>query len=136
MSTLSLFILICGGLHLCLLLAGALVPHVLDWRKTLAPLDTLTRQIIWIHGVFIVFNIIGIAILSLTQPGTLAGGTTLARSICGFIAFFWGVRLMLQLFVVDARHHLTNWFYTCGYHALTLLFTTFTLVYGWAAIAR
>jgi hypothetical protein len=135
MTTLATLILICGGLHLCLLIAGAMVPRVLDWRRTLAPLDPLSRQIIWIHGAFIVFNIVGIAAVSVTQAGALAGGSTLARSICGFVAFFWGVRLMLQLLVVDARHHLTTWFRTAGYHALTLLFATFTVVYGWAAFA-
>src|SRR5688500_3093340 len=124
--TLETLILICGGIHVCLLVAGALVPRVLNWRTSLAVLDPLSRQIIWIHGVFIVFNIIGIAALSLAQPDALASGTGLARSICGFIAFFWGARLLLQVFVVDARPHLTNLFYKTGYHALTLAFTIFT----------
>lgn len=34
---------------------------------------------------------------------------------------------------VDARAFLTNWFYKPGYHALTLVFTCFAIVYGWAA---
>jgi hypothetical protein len=134
MPKLSLLIQICGGLHLSILLAGALMPQVLDWRRALAPLEKLTRQIIWIHGSFIVMVIVAFGIVSLTQSTALSQGSALARCICGFIAIFWGTRLMIQFFAMDPRGHLGNRFLRVGYHMLTIAFALFTTVYGLAAV--
>ena len=48
-------------------------------------------------------------------------------------AVFWGVRLCLQA-VFDVKPHLTAWWLTAGYHTLTVLFLSFTAVYGYAAL--
>jgi hypothetical protein len=57
--TLELLIFIGGILHFGILLASAAVPQVLDWKGSLAKLDGLTRQLVWVHGIFIVLVIIG-----------------------------------------------------------------------------
>ena len=50
-----------GGLmHFGILIASALVPRVLDWRSELRKLNPLTRQLVWVHGVFIVLTIIAL----------------------------------------------------------------------------
>ena len=49
------------------------------------------------------------------------------------IAVFWGVRLIVQFFIFDAKPFLTNWFYKVGYHGLTVVFIFLTAVYTWAA---
>jgi hypothetical protein len=46
---------------------------------------------------------------------------------------FWGIRVVLQA-VLDVKEHLTAWWLTAGYHALTVLFVYFTAVYAWAAL--
>ena len=64
----------------------------------------------------------------------LAAGETLeARSICAFIAIFWGARLVVQIFFFDASEFLTNWFLKAGYHVLTLTFVYQTVAYGYCA---
>jgi hypothetical protein len=128
-------IFIAGVLHFGLLLASGLTPQVLDWRKALRPLDRLLQQVVWVHGAFIVLVIIGFGILSLVYPRELAAGTPLARGLCGFIALFWAARLGVQFFVFDAKSHLGNLVLKVGYHALTLVFTYFALVYAAAALA-
>jgi hypothetical protein len=57
----------------------------------------------------------------------------LARAVAGYGAVFWLVRLSLQPFL-DARPYFTAWWLRAGYHLLTLLFTSFALILGWAAI--
>ena len=136
MNTLATFILIGGILHLGLLIAGALVPSILKWRETLAPLPAMTRHIIWTHGAFIVLIIIGFALMSLLFHDDLAAGSTLARAICGFVSLFWLSRLVLQLTIFDGRPYLTNWFLRIGYHGLTVVFTALSVIYGTAAIHR
>lgn len=134
MNTLELLIFIAGVLHFGILIASALVPQVLDWKAELQRVSPLTRQLIWTHGIFIVLVIIGFGLLAITSASALAQGDALARAVCGFIAIFWGARVSLQYTWLDARTYLTKTHLKYGYHALTLLFTYFTAVFGYAAL--
>jgi hypothetical protein len=129
-----LLILIGGLLHFGILLASALTPRVLDWRHELTKLDPLTRQLVWVHGAFIVLVIIGFGAVSVALPAELAAGTWLARAVCGFIALFWLTRLAVQFFVFDAKGHLKNAVLRFGYHALTCAFAYHAVVYSMAAL--
>jgi hypothetical protein len=136
MFTMHRLIFMGGVLHLGILIASALVPGVLDWRRELDKLRPLMRQLVWVHGVFIVLTIIGFAVISLIAPRELASGTTLARAVCAFVAAFWLCRLGVQLFVFDARPFLTNAYLKLGYHALTIVFLILVATYGFAAVTR
>jgi alginate O-acetyltransferase complex protein AlgI len=127
------FIRAAGILHFGILLAGALLPFVLDWRSELMRVSAMTRHIIWTHGSFIVMVIVGFGATSLLLADELAGGSVLGRAICAFVAAFWATRLVLQFILFDARPYLTNWFLRLGYHGLTIVFAYFALTYGWAA---
>ena len=124
-----------GVLHLGILIASALVPHVLDWRGELRTLPRLLAQLIWVHGAFIVLTILGFGLVSLLNARELASGTLLARSVCGLIALFWGARLAIQLFCFSPGEYLRTRFLKLGYHGLTVVFVFLTLVFGWSAIA-
>lgn len=127
-------ILLGGCVQLGVLLASALVPGVLQWRTELARLPKLLRQLIWVHGVFIVLVIAGFGVLSILNASSLAAGSMLARSLCAFIALFWGARLLVQWFVFDASGALTTAWLKAGYHFLTLAFGYLTIVYALAAV--
>jgi len=114
------------------LVASALVPVRLEWKKRLAPLPPLVRQLFWIYGGYIVFTIISLGAICSVYAEDLAEGTPLARCLCGYAALFWGIRLALQP-LLAARPFLTTGWLRAGYHVLTLLFTGFTLIFGWAA---
>jgi Membrane bound O-acyl transferase family len=126
-------IFIGGILHFGILLASAMVPRVLDWKGSLAKLDRLSRELIWVHGAFIVLVIVGFGTLSVCCAGDLTNGTRLARAVCLLIAVFWASRLAVQLFVFDARPYLTSALLRTGYHGLTLVFTYLAFAYSWAA---
>jgi hypothetical protein len=136
MFTTERFIFVGGVLHLCILIASALTPGVLDWKRELERLRPLSRQLIWVHGAFIVLTIIGFGVISLVAPRELASGTTLARAVCAFVAAFWLCRLGVQFFVFDARPFLTKTYLKLGYHGLTIVFLVLVLTYGFAALAR
>ncbi len=131
--SLQSLIVISGVLHFGTLLASAAVPQVLDWRRELGKLDRLTRQLVWVHGLFIVLVIIGFGSLSLFWPAELASQTPLARAVCGLIALFWAARLVIQFFVFDAKPYLKNWLLRAGYYSLTMVFIYQTAVMSWAA---
>ncbi len=134
MNHLETVLKIAGSLHFALLLASGLTPHALDWRRNLAALHPFLRRLFWVYGSFIVLVIIAFGMLTLLHAGEMAGGSPLGRSLCLFIAIFWLARLLVQLFVFDARPFLVNWFYKCGYHSLTIVFVFFVVVYGIAAL--
>ena len=132
--TLERLILLGGILHFGILIASALVPQVLDWKTSLARLEPLARQLVWVHGAFIVLIILGFGTLSLGMSAELAAGTPLARAVCLLIALFWAIRLAVQFFYFDASAYLKTRFLKVGYHGLTVVFAFHTLVYSFAAI--
>jgi len=68
--------------------------------------------------------------MSASSPPKVAADWRGAR---GYIALFWGLRLPLQA-VFDVKAHLTTWWLKLGYHTLTVLFVSFTLVFGYGAL--
>jgi len=127
-------IFLAGVGQLGVLIASALVPFQLKWKTELATLPRLHRQMYWVYGGYVVLAIIAFALISLFNARELASGSGLARGVCAYIAMFWGVRLALQP-VFDVKEHLTKWWLKAGYHALTLLFIGFVLIYCYAALA-
>jgi predicted DCC family thiol-disulfide oxidoreductase YuxK len=77
---------------------------------------------------------VAFATLTLRHAEVMAARERIARSLCAFIAVFWGARLFVQFAIFDARPFLTNWIYRVGYHVLTVIFAFLVLVYGKAAI--
>ena len=131
---LPLLITLGGICHFGILVASALTPKVLAWSTQLRLLTPLCRHVVWTHGAFIVLVIVGFGALSLGLPSDLAAGTPLARSLCAFIGLFWLARLIIQLFLFDARPFLTTRFLTLGYHGLTVVFLYLAATYLAAAL--
>ena len=130
----KLLLQLAAAMQLLMLIASALTPRVLDWRKNLAVLHPFLRKLFWVYGVFIVMVIIAFAILTFRHAEQMAAHEPVARSLCLFITIFWGVRLFVQFAIFEPRPFLTSWIYRAGYHALTFTFAFLVLVYGKAAL--
>ncbi len=128
---LPLLIRLAGIGQLSVLVASALVPDQLDWKNRFAALPRLLRQMYWTYGGYVGLAIIFNGTVCLAAPDELAGGGRLARIVCGYIAVFWGVRLILQA-VFDVKPYLTKWWLTAGYYLLTVLFAAFTVLFSFA----
>jgi alginate O-acetyltransferase complex protein AlgI len=131
---LPLILRLAGAAQLSILIASALVPFRLNWKRDLASLPKLHSQMYWTYGGYIVMCIVAFGVGSLLLADDLAAGTVLARCVCGFVAVFWGVRVCLQP-VFEVKPYLTAWWLITGYHTLTVLFAALTLAYGYAAFA-
>jgi hypothetical protein len=128
-------IFLAGAGQLGVLIASALVPFQLKWKTELAVLSRLHRQMYWVYGGYVVLAIAAFGLISLFNASELANGSGLARGVCGYISAFWGGRLALQwIFDIDVKEHLSTWWLRLAYHALTILFAGFTLLYGFAAL--
>jgi hypothetical protein len=127
-------IFIAGLLHLAITSAGFTSVMVLDWRRSLSSLSALSRHVIWTHAAFVLLTIVGFGVVSMLFAAPLASGAPLARAVCGFIAAFWTLRLVIQFFVFDARPYLTNMPLKLGFHGLSVVFCYFVFAYAAAAI--
>jgi len=130
----KLFLQLAAAVQLLILTASALTPRVLDWRNNLAALHPFLRKLFWVYGVFIVIVIMAFATLTFRHADAMAAREPVARSLCAFVAVFWGARLFVQFAIFDPRPFLTNWTYRVGYHALTFTLAFLVLVYGKAAL--
>jgi uncharacterized membrane protein YhaH (DUF805 family) len=131
--TISRLIFLAGIGQLSTLIASALVPVRLNWRREFSVLPRLHRQMYWVYGGYIAMTIATFGVLSILTAEDLASGTPLARGLCAYIAVFWGVRLCLQS-VLDTAEYLTRWWLRAGYLLLTVMFAAFTVIYTWAAV--
>jgi hypothetical protein len=132
-DNLPTLIFLAGLGQFSVLIASALVPIRLNWRETFQALPKLHQQMYWVYGGYVVLAIVGQGLVSTCCAAELAGGTLLARGVCGYMAIFWGLRLALQG-VLDVREHLTRWWLWAGYYGLTVLFACFTVVFALAAL--
>jgi hypothetical protein len=119
--------------QLGILVASSLVPFKLNFKRDLAPLPTLHRQLYWTYGGYVVMGIVMLGVTSIACAEELASGSRLARFVCAYGAAFWGIRLALQA-VFDVKPHLTAWWLAAGYHLLTVLFASFAALYAIALV--
>jgi hypothetical protein len=109
------------------------VPIRLKWRTQLDMLPRLHRQMYWVYGGYTVLSIIALGLIALINANELASGSRLGRSVCAYMAVFWGICLSLQA-VLDVREHLTAWWLIAGEGVLTILFIYFTAVFTIATL--
>jgi hypothetical protein len=131
--SLTLLLQIAGVLHLGLMCAGLLMPHVVGIRGHLAALPPFIRQLFWVYYSFIALCLVGFSIITIAFAGTLAAGSHLARALCVFLALFWTLRLIAGTFVFDMRPYLTSGPRRLGYHAINIVFACLPIIYALAA---
>ena len=116
------------------LIAAASIPTVLNWQQELRPLNPLMRRLFWVYAAFIAGTIGFFAVLSWICAPMLASGSVLARVVSGFIALFWTARLVVQMWVFDAKPLLDTVTRRWGYHCLTGMFSLLVPIYAWLAL--
>ena len=90
-----------GGVHVAIMLANVPLPGRLRLRERLAGVPRFVRQIFYVHWVYIVIVLGLFAALSFGFAPELAGASGLGRFLSAFIAGFWLLRIVLQVFYYD-----------------------------------
>jgi hypothetical protein len=126
---LSTALLLAGMLHFGLLVASFSVPRLLHWDEELGKVDPLTRQLVLVHGAFIVLTIIAFGVITLVAGADLLGGGALSTAVAAFIGLFWLARLAVQLFYFEPQRYLTTGVRRIAYRLLTVLFAYLATVY-------
>ena len=93
---------IIGWLLMLLSFLHVFIPGYLDWKRDLAPLSLMNRQMMQTHMIFIAITVFSIGLLTVSSTGALMT-TVLGRRICLGLAVFWALRLVFQLFVYSPK---------------------------------
>jgi len=127
-----LFIEVAGVLQLITAAANFFLPAKLHYRENLAKVSPIIRQIFTIHSIYIVLVLVGLGLICLLFSNELAGATPLGRFLCGFLAIFWGSRIVLQIFYYDKavkkEHPLGALFFGAVFLYLAVIFTAATFL--------
>lgn len=129
-----LLVQLAGLAHLGLIAAGALMPRVVQIRMHIATLPMFINRLFWVYYAFIGLCLISFGSLSFFAAPQLADGSSLGRLVCGFLAVFWTVRLIVATFVFDVRPYLTNVGLRIGYQLTNCVFVLLPIIYGWVAL--
>jgi hypothetical protein len=129
-------LLVCAGMaQLILVVASLAIPRWLNWKGELANLRPLTRQVFWTYAGYIWVTNLSFGLVSTLSPQVLLDRSPLAGWVCGFIAVYWGARVVIQFAYFDRTDAPKGWFFSVGEAALVTLFVGLTIVYS-SLVAR
>ena len=128
--TLQSSIQLAGALQLITAAANFFLPAKLHYRENLAKVSPIIRQIFTVHSIYIVLVLVGLGLICLLFPNDLCGASALGRFLCGFLAIFWGLRVVLQFCYYDSavkkEHPFGAMFFGSVFLYLAVAFTTAT----------
>jgi hypothetical protein len=128
-------LIVAAGLgQLALAAASPAIPIVLRWPEDLARLRPLTRQVFWTYAAYIWGTNLAIGLASACAPRWLTQPAPLAGAVCGYIATYWGARLVVQFAYFDRADTPRGSRFVLAEAALVGLFLFLALVYGSLAV--
>jgi len=104
---------------------------IFAYRRELAKLSPFVREVFIVQNIYIVTTVAMFGVVSIVFTPELAGGSALGRFLSGFLAIFWGGRIIIQLFFYDQEVKrsrpianlvfLATFIYLCGVFAVACL---------------
>lgn len=128
-------LLLAGFGQLVLAVGSLAVPRILGWSDDTAKLRPLTRQVFWTYAGYIWVTNICFGVVSTLAPDWLLDGSPLARVVTGYVAAYWGARVLVQFFYFDRSEAPPGAVYKLSEVVLVGLFIFLTAVYGYLAVS-
>jgi hypothetical protein len=101
-----------------------------------AKLRPLLREMFWTYAGYILCTNLSFGLLSALAPAWLLDGSPLAAAVTGFIAVYWGARLVIQFTYFDRSDAPPGAHVRLAEAGLVTLFVYLTAVYGLALAAN
>ncbi|HEY3899277.1 MAG TPA: hypothetical protein VGM54_11720 [Chthoniobacter sp.] len=120
-----------GSLHLLVAAANFVLPGMLEYRKNLARVTPIIREIFLVHAAYIVLVLVGFGAICLCFPDDLCGGSRLGRFLCEFLAVFWFLRIVIQFAFYDRA---TKKEHPFGNFIFSAIFLYFAAIFGATAL--
>jgi hypothetical protein len=101
--------------------------RIFAYRAEIAKLSPFVREVFIVQNIYIVTTVAMFGIVSIVFASELAGGSGLGRFLSGFLAIFWGGRIIIQLFFYDKevkrRRPIANLLFLATFIYLCSVFT-------------
>ena len=117
-----------GVLLIGLALLHTVFPRHFRWKEELSGLSLLSRQIMYVHTLFIGLMIALMGVLCLTSSNDLTT-TTLGKRVCLGMALFWTTRLLVQFFGYSSELWRGKWVETTIHIVFSLLWLYLSVVF-------
>jgi hypothetical protein len=112
-----------GVVFVVLAFVHAVFPRYFDWRRELASLSLINRQLMEVHTFFIALVVLLMGVLCLVDGEALVH-TPLGRHVCLGLGVFWGARFAAQhLWYAPATWR--------GKRFETFMHVVFTVLWAW-----
>jgi hypothetical protein len=121
--------------HLVVLIASFQAPARLGWKHDIPKLTRFNQKVFWVYGSYILLCIVSFAALTWRLHDAFLAGELAARWMAGFIAIFWTVRVLVDLFWYDHRDWPPGNALVAGHALATSLFCTLAVVYWFTALS-
>lgn len=122
----TLALWLAGGLQLLVASSNIFAARKLHYAENLARVDRTFRDIFVILYVYIILMLLSFAVLCFTFANDLAGGSVLGRCLSGFLAGFWGLRALMQVFhynrAIKRKYPVYNALFLTTFVVLTAIF--------------
>jgi hypothetical protein len=112
------------------------LPRALAWRRELAGVGSLNRQVLYTHTFFIGVMCVLLGLAPLTLTADLLGPGRTATAILVAELTVWGLRWVAQFVAFPARVWRVSRLHTAGHVGFALLWTWIITVFGAALINR
>jgi hypothetical protein len=126
---LQTMIVVAGVGQLVLVAVSPAIPFVLKWKEELTHVSDLTRRLFWVYAAYILCTNLAFGLLSAFAPHSLLDDSLLAIAVSGFMAVYWGSRLVIQ-FTCFGNVKPTRAVYRFAEITLVLFFVFLTFVYS------
>jgi hypothetical protein len=95
-------ITIIGWLLILLAAIHIVFPKYFNWKRELASLSLINREMMQVHTFFIAITVLGMGILCIVSAEELVA-TPLGKKLLLGLAVFWTIRLFMQFFVYSSK---------------------------------
>jgi hypothetical protein len=129
---LALHLKVSGALLIALAALHPALARRFRWKEELAEVSLLTRQVFWVHMLFIGLVLVQFGALSLCFTDSLVERSLLAKAVLGGFVIFWGLRLFAQHFIYSPGLWRGHPFHTSMHVFFTGLWAYLVWVYALA----
>ena len=116
------------------LIASFQAPVRLGWKDDIPKLTRFNQKVFWVYAFYILLCIVSFAVLTWRLHDSFLAGEPVARSLAAFIAIFWTVRVLVDVFWYDHRDWPGGNSMVAGHAMITSLFSTLAGIYWITAL--
>jgi hypothetical protein len=125
----SRLVMLAGIGQLAVIVVSLAIPRILRWREQMTTWRPLIRQMFWTYAGYIWTTNLCFGLVSTIGPHWLLDGSPLAAAVTGFIALYWGARLIIQFAYFDRSELPAGPGHRLAEFAMVALFAYLTLTY-------